>query len=763
MASQLQGPDKTGGGYAAAAETFSIQAAEAELVLLQSQEQDLDLELEKLYSRAAHLCQSESRSLAYVGEQHKQVPAAIRKLQETLQQTSGVADELSGRVRKLDAVCSRVADALKMVDDMLELRECSDQVMKAINSEDFEQAARYVARFRASQDALPAGTDDASVRVLTEAEQQLSGIVRRRFEAAMAAKDSASVSRFAKLFHPLGLASEGVQKYVEFIRRSLAEKCVSDFKKQLGSTGAGKRADQGPAPFAEALTSVFVAIADIVQEHQQAVEQEFGPENFLVVVRGLLEEADAQGMRVIDKFAKDNAKVFSQQVSMSCDMREVGAVLEETALITQRTQQFHSYIHGVALSVVEMIEDKAAFEKSLPADHKKEDGLSDETKLLRRIQELVSHYVLVEQTFLLQSVEMAITESDSLDPFDPEQLTTTLVDDSFFILRESLLRSITTCDINAVCAVVNHVNAAISGELRQALAGSCAESLRVYSNWLSHKNNLALPPTGEHPLASMFLDQDGKLRNPLNSSLSWPHSMNNLHQSLENIDKLKESVEEAFEEYFPSEGPDKDKRVMFEHCIAALAASKGDLEGIHGNQCKDGLNILKKHLRQTLEPLDTLDYNITEAQYADFQVNDPFAKAFNNQADVIHQHIKAVLNPASAEEIMQNMAEQTCRRIEKAALSSNKRFSIFGALQFESDVRAICSFFTNVSEQALRHKFAKLFEISSLLNLENLEELREICSEIRTWRLAPEEIRSLLVSRTDFDATEEQLDRLLRR
>eukprot|EP00434_Breviolum_minutum_P005397 symbB.v1.2.004759.t1/scaffold242.1/size254583/6 len=106
------------------------------------------------------------------------------------------------------------------------------------------------------------------------------------------------------------------------------------------------------------------------------------------------------------------------------------------------------------------------------------------------------------------------------------------------------------------------------------------------------------------------------------------------------------------------------------------------------------------------------------------------------------------------------MAEQTCRRIEKAALG--KRFSLFGALQFESDVRAICSFFTSVSEQALRHKFARLFEMSSLLNLESLEELRELCSELK-WRLAPDEVRKLLLSRSDFEATQEQIDYLLPR
>ena len=32
------------------------------------------------------------------------------------------------------------------------------------------------------------------------------------------------------------------------------------------------------------------AIADIVQEHQRAVEEEFGPDNFIIVLRGLMEE-----------------------------------------------------------------------------------------------------------------------------------------------------------------------------------------------------------------------------------------------------------------------------------------------------------------------------------------------------------------------------------------------------------------------------------------------------------------------------------------
>merc|ERR1712178_656198 len=147
--------------------------------------------------------------------------------------------------------------------------------------------------------------------------------------------------------------------------------------------------------------------------------------------------------------------------------------------------------------------------------------------------------------------------------------------------------------------------------------------------------------------------------------------------------------------------------------------------------------------------MGALNYQINESQYADYQVNDPFVKGFISQANIIHQHLKSVLNTTSCDDIMQHMAEQTCRRIENTALE--KKFSLFGALQFEADVRALCSFFTNVSEQALRHKFARLLEMSTLLNLENATELRELYSEMRQWRLTPEEMRKLLASRVDFD------------
>jgi len=567
----------------------------------------------------------------------------------------------------------------------------------------------------------------------------------------MVAKNAADVSRFAKLFHPLGLAGEGVQKYVGFIRRSLAERCAVEFRLLAPSF---KRADTGPTPYESALTSVFVAIADIVQEHQGSVEQEFGTENFIVVVRGLLEEADMQGMRVIEKFAKDHAKVFGQQAVG--DTREVGAALEEAALLTQRTQQFHSYIHNMARSVVDLIPDREAFIASLPQGYSDEDGLPPMSKLLHRVQELVSSYVVAEMNFLLHSVEKAVSETDRLDLDDPEQLTTTLVDDAFFVLQQAMNRAITTFDINAVCAVVNNVSGAITNEIRSALVKSLADSEWVYKYWVANLANLDPPAHGEHPLTSLFLDVEGDVRDPLTSADSWPHSLNNIQQCAEYVDKLRETTTDAFLENFPDQGMEKDK---FDYTIASLEQTKAELEALHNGECRKGLLLFWIHLQPMLDTLSSLDYDIDEAQYADCQVNDPFARPFIEQAEVIHQHLRRVLNPASCEEILQEMVEQICTYVAEIVLE--KRFSLFGANQLDNDVRGLCSFFTQLGERPLRHKFARLFEMADVLNTESIEEFGELFGEATDWRLEPGEIGRLLTSRVEFNVTAADLRTIL--
>merc|ERR1712060_979391 len=116
----------------------------------------------------------------------------------------------------------------------------------------------------------------------------------------------------------------------------------------------------------------------------------------------------------------------------------------------------------------------------------------------------------------------------------------------------------------------------------------------------------------------------------MSAAQSWPHSLDNLQQCAEYVDRLKETTTDAFLESFPDEGIEKTK---FDHIIVSLEQIKSELENLYSNHCKEGAPMFWFHYRLMLDSLGNLDYNIDEVQYEDFQVNDPFAKAFTAQAD----------------------------------------------------------------------------------------------------------------------------------
>merc|ERR1712032_1468733 len=101
----------------------------------------------------------------------------------------------------------------------------------------------------------------------------------------------------------------------------------------------------------------------------------------------------------------------------------------------------------------------------------------------------------------------------------------------------------------------NNVGGVISGEVRDALLRNLSESKKLYQAWVSYPKHLVKPASGENPLATLFLDAEGRPQANLTAANSWPHSLNNLQQCLEYLDRLKEQTEATFDDYFPPDGP----------------------------------------------------------------------------------------------------------------------------------------------------------------------------------------------------------------
>ena len=82
-----------------------------------------------------------------------------------------------------------------------------------------------------------------------------------------------------------------------------------------------------------------------------------------------------------------------------------------------------------------------------------------------------------------------------------------------------------------------------------------------------------------------------------------------------------------------------------------------------------------------------------------------------------------------------------------------KKMSFWGGLQFDKDIRKLCSYFTSICSISLRDKFSQLLQVSSLLQLEDMDEIKHYTAS-SIWKLTKEQTIKILSLRIDFKATE---------
>mmetsp|Transcript_33840 Transcript_33840/g.132919 ORF Transcript_33840/g.132919 Transcript_33840/m.132919 type:complete len:147 (-) Transcript_33840:81-521(-) len=111
--------------------------------------------------------------------------------------------------------------------------------------------------------------------------------------------------------------------------------------------------------------------------------------------------------------------------------------------------------------------------------------------------------------------------------------------------------------------------------------------------------------------------------------------------------------------------------------------------------------------------------------------------------------------------LIRRLAEWSAKTIELALMgttagTSPKRLNALGALQLDRDIRSLSTFFaTNSKRGTVRDIFARLSQISMLVNFENPSEVYDLWGANAggmTWRLTPTEVRKGLSLRVDFSA-----------
>lgn len=403
------------------------------------------------------------------------------RLSNLMNFTSAMADDVSFKIRSFDLVKNRVSECLKQVEDIIDLRSCTDGIQQALANENYEDAARHIYRFLSMDETMLRKTaleemngnaempDTCSLEQsfvkLHEAEQNLKSIVMTRFDEAVAHKDSASIERFFKIFPLIKQHKQGLDRFSNYLWSQIYEEFEN---RKINS------ATKSSITLAK-LSNLFETIAQKIDVYYPLIETYYAPGSLFAVVKILQKECDLLSKSLIEGFQND--KTFSTLISNvtrainnmanqnmnKIDPKVVDKHINDIVSIINRSQTYLNFISKRLMDDIEAapndknMDKKVNDDRSWQADSKDIETLIRDCTLALITHDLNSIYVLLEEYFLKESIQKAIQlDTIDIESKDNTIITSSMLDDIFFIIKNCLKRSILCGSINVILAIINH-------------------------------------------------------------------------------------------------------------------------------------------------------------------------------------------------------------------------------------------------------------------------------------------------------------------
>lgn len=425
----------------------------------------IDLELDNILSQRSDLDKQLS-NLHKSAEVLDIVKADSDHMLNNVRSTCDLADQVSGKVRELDLAQSRVNDTLLRIDAIVERGNCIDGVKKALESEDFESAAKCVRTFL-EIDARYKDSGSDQREQLFESKRQLEGIVRKRLSASIDQRDHPSIVRFIRLYTPLGLEEEGLQVYLNYLKKVIGMRSRLEFEQLVELMEQSSTTNQSQVNFVACLTNLFKDIVLAIEENDEILRSLCGEDGIAYAIIELQEECDSRGTMILKKYmeyrklARLTSEINSYKSNMLSgeeegpDPREIELYLEEILSLTHLGEDYTEYM-------VSKIRGLSSVDPELGPRATK---AFKSGKFSEVVQDITGYYVILEGFFMVENVRKAI----NIDEHVLDSLTTSMVDDVFYVLQSCCRRSISTLNINSVIAVLSSAVSLLGGEYNEAL------------------------------------------------------------------------------------------------------------------------------------------------------------------------------------------------------------------------------------------------------------------------------------------------------
>ncbi|XP_076989110.1 conserved oligomeric Golgi complex subunit 4 isoform X2 [Tamandua tetradactyla] len=738
-------PEGMGGGRCSEVSTelirslTELQELEAVYERLCGEEKVVERELDALLEQQ-NTIESKMVTLHRMGPNLQLIEGDAKQLAGMITFTCNLAENVSSKVRQLDLAKNRLYQAIQRADDILDLKFCMDGVQTALRNEDYEQAAAHIHRYlcldksviELSRQGKEGSMIDANLKLLQEAEQRLKAIVTEKFAVATKDGDLPQVERFFKIFPLLGLHEEGLSKFSEYLCKQVASKAEENLLLVLGTDMSDRRA---AVIFADTLTLLFEGIARIVETHQPIVETYYGPGRLYTLIKYLQVECDRQVQMVVDKFIKQRDyhqqfrhvqnNLMRNSTTEKIEPRELDPILTEVTLMNARSELYLRFLRKRISSDFE-VGDSMASEEVKQEHQKCLDKLLNNCLLSCTMQELIGLYITMEEYFMRETVNKAV----ALDTYEKGQLTSSMVDDVFYIVKKCIGRALSSSSIDCLCAMINLATTELESDFRDVLCS---------------KLRMGFP-------ATTFQD----IQRGVTSAVNIMHS--SLQQGkfdtkgIESTDEAKLSFLGDCTKLFSQGIGGEQAQAKFDSCLSDLAAVSNKFRDL----LQEGLaelnsTAVKPQVQPWINTFLSVSHNIEEEEFNDYEANDPWVQQFILNLEQQMAEFKASLSPVIFDSLTSLMTSLVAVELEKVVLKST--FNRLGGLQFDKELRSLIAYLTTVTTWTIRDKFARLSQMATILNLERVTEILDYWganSGPLTWRLTPAEVRQVLALRIDF-------------
>ncbi|XP_071381309.1 conserved oligomeric Golgi complex subunit 4 isoform X1 [Centroberyx affinis] len=719
-------------------------------------EKEVEAELDKLVGQQGSI-HTKMLALQRMGPNLQLIGGDASQLSGMITFTCSLAENVSRKVRQLDLAKTRLYNVIQRADDILDLKFCTDGVQTALRNEDYEQAAAHIHRYLSldqsvielSRQGEESSAVDASLMMLQEAEQKLKVIVAEKLDEAVAAVDLAQVERFFKIFPLLGLHQQGLARFGQYLCSQLASKAEENLLLATGGDLGEKRA---PLIFADTLTLLLEGIARVVETHQPIVETYYGPGHLYTLITHLQQECDRQAQKIVDKFIQQRDYHNKFQIVQNSMMksvpaeriepRELDPVLMEVTLMNARSELYLRFLRRRMMADFEVGDAQ-----SITQEHQQNvEKLLKHCLLSRTMQELIGYYIPMEEYYMRETVNKAV----AMDTYEKGQLTSSMVDDCFYIVKKCISRALSSSSIDCLCAMINHANSALESDFREVLynklrQGFPATTLQDIQRGVSSAVSLMQSSLQQGKFNTLGIESAE------HAKAAFLVTLNNVEVCSENITTLKRNLENDCSKLF-TQGAGSGEQAKIDSCLSDLVNTSSKFKDL----LQEGLTELnttaiKPQVKPWISSFLSISHNIEEEEFNEYEANDPWVQQLIVNLEQLMAEFKMALSPVIYDTLTSLMTSLVSIEMEKTVLKCS--FSRLGGLQFDKELRSLVAYLTTVTTWTIRDKFARLTQMATILNLERVTEILDYWgpnSGPLTWRLTPAEVRQVLALRIDF-------------